>query len=93
MTSLKIHGVKRFNNDIFFTRFKKHYCPECGKLLNTIKMSKVVNSASPEAVNFDFSNGDVFLVGNIKFIWVDFECKNCDKVYSVNMIREFEKPN
>ncbi len=64
---MKIHGIKReWRNPIFC--LKKHDCPICGRLLRKVKISKVVNSNSEEAKDFDFSNGDTYLTGNIKFV-------------------------
>ena len=88
---MKIHGVKRESSNPFWLRFKKHYCPNCMKLLTTAKESKIVNSKSEEAKNFDFLLGDTYLVGNIKFIWTEFKCTACNKAYSTNKIRDIEK--
>ena len=88
---LKIHGVKREWSRPFWVRFKKHYCPVCKGLLTTINVSKVGNSKSEEAKNFDFSSVDTYMVGNIKFIWTEFLCSACEKTYSLHEIRESEK--
>lgn len=88
---MKIHGVKREWSRPFWVRFKKHHCPACNALLTTIKVSKVVNSKSEEAKNFDFSSGDTYMVGNIKFIWTEFRCNVCNNSYSLQEIRENEK--
>ena len=88
---MKIHGVKREWSRPFWVRFKKHHCPACNALLTTIKVSKVVNSKSEEAKNFDFSSGDTYMVGNIKFIWTEFQCNVCNNSYSLQEIRENEK--
>ena len=88
---MKIHGVKREWSRPFWVRFKKHHCPACNALLTTIKVSKVVNSKSEEAKNFDFSSGETYMVGNIKFIWTEFQCNVCDNSYSLQEIRENEK--
>ena len=45
-----IVGKKHVNNAIFYTIFKKHYCPACGTKLTRVKTSKIVNSRSPEAM-------------------------------------------
>ena len=60
-------------------------------LLTTTKASKIVNSNSEEAKDYDFSSGDTYLIGNIKFIWTEFLCTVCDKTYSLQEIRENEK--
>ena len=41
-------GKKYVNNAIFYTIFKKNYCPACGTKLTRVKTSKIVNSKSPE---------------------------------------------
>ena len=88
---LKIHGVKREWSRPFWVRFKKHYCPTCMNLLTTTKVSKIVNSNSEEAKDYDFSSGDTYMIGNIKFIWTEFLCAACGKTYSLQEIRENEK--
>ena len=88
---LKIHGVKREWSKPFWVRFKKHYCPTCMNLLTTTKVSKIVNSNSEEAKDYDFSSGDTYMIGNIKFIWTEFLCTACGKTYSLQEIRENEK--
>lgn len=65
-----VTGKKYFNNDVFFTLFKKHDCPQCGKRLQRVRVSQIVNSNSPEAEKFNFSLGDSFMVGNVEFIWI-----------------------
>lgn len=60
-------------------------------VLTTTKVSKIVNSDSEEAKDYDFSSVDAYLVGNIKFIWTEFLCTACSKTYSLQEIRENEK--
>ena len=88
-------GRKYFNNDIIYTIFKKHNCPKCGTLLNCVKVSKIVHSKSPEAkdFNFSFSGGDGYMIGNVKFIWKEFECSNCKQHYTVNELKSIEREN
>ena len=88
---MKIHSVKREWSNPFWVRFKKHYCPACMNLLTTTKSSKIVNSNSEEAKDYDFSFGDTDMIGNIKFIWTEFLCAACGKTYSLQEIRENEK--
>ena len=88
---LKIHGIKREWSRPFWVRFKKHYCPTCLNLLTTTNVSKIVNSNSEEAKDYDFSSGDTYMIGNIKFIWTEFLCTSCGKTYSLQEIRENEK--
>ena len=88
---MKIYGVKREWSRPFWVRFKKHYCPNCRGLLTITKVSKIVNSKSEEAKNFDFSSGDTNMEGNIKFIRTEFQCTACGKAYSLQEIRQYEK--
>lgn len=86
-----ISGKKYINNALFYTMFKKHYCPQCGKLLQRIKVSKIVNSKSPEAKNFDFSLGDSFMIGYVEFIWHEFRCPDCKINISIDRMRKIER--
>lgn len=62
-------GKKYLNNDFFYSVFRRHYCPTCHQTkLTRVKTSKIVNSKSPEAKNYDFSLGDSFMVGDVEFI-------------------------
>ena len=88
---MKVHGVKRMWRRPFWVHLKKHYCPVCMNLLTTTKVSKVVNSRSEEAKEYDFSSGDGFMAGNIKFLWTEFVCINCDKTYPLDEIIEYER--
>ncbi len=88
---MKTHGVKRIWSRPFWVRFKKHYCTICMNLLHTTKTSKIVNWKSDEAKNYDFSSGDTYMIGNIKFIWTEFQCDACGKSFSINEIRANEK--
>lgn len=86
-----ITGKKYFNKDVFYTIFKKHYCPVCRTQLSRIRTSKIVNSRSPEAKNWDFSSGDGFMVGDVEFIWKEFYCPICKKRIPIDEIRRIEK--
>ena len=87
---MKIHGVKREWANPFWVRFKKHHCPACGGLLTVTKVSKVVNSSSEEAKDYDFSSADTPMVGNIRFVRTAFHCVACDEVFSIREIRKNE---
>lgn len=52
----KIYNIKRIWSRPFFVNLKKHYCPVCGEELQKIKVSKIVNSKSEEAKDYDFSS-------------------------------------
>ena len=84
---MKIHGEKKEWSNPFFV-YRKHFCPECGAKLRVKKNAKVVDSASEEAKDYDFSNGAGFMVGNIRFVRTEFLCKACKKTYSVEEVRQ-----
>ncbi len=88
---MKIHGIKRIWSSPFFLHFKKHFCPVCHKKLTPVEVIKVVNSKSEEAKNFDFSSGDGYMVGNIKFIWTELKCMDCNCTYSIKEMKAIEK--
>jgi len=90
---MKIQHVHRTWSRPFFVNFRKHYCPACGESLQKVKISKIVNSRSEEAKNYDFSSagGDGYMIGNVKFIWTEFTCVRCNKNYSVNDIYRIER--
>lgn len=84
-------GKKYIESNVFYTVFKKHYCPMCGTKLTRKKTSKVVNSKSPEAKNYDFSLGDTFLNSDIEFIWKEFYCPICKRTISIDEMKEIGK--
>ena len=87
---MKVHGVKReWSSPIFC--LKTHYCPCCKERLEKTKTETIVNSASEEAKNYDFSNVDTYLVGNIKFVRTAFRCNRCDKTYSIEGLKKAEQ--
>ncbi len=90
---MKAHHVKRIWSRPLFVKWRKHLCPVCGKKLQKIKISKIVNSQSEEAKDYDFSSpgGDGYMIGNVKFIWTEFYCGKCDKNFSINGIYQTEK--
>ena len=66
------HGYKREYNDVLYFK-KDHFCPDCKTKLEKVPISKVVNSKSPEAKDFDFSmGGGTYAVGDIQFTWDGF---------------------
>ena len=83
------NGYKREYNDVLYFR-KDHFCPDCGTKLEKVAVSKVVNSRSPEAKEFDFRLGDTFMVGDVRFTWDEFECPNCKRHLTVNEMKEIE---
>ena len=74
----------------FYVHFKKHYCPLCGNKVIASYISKTVNSKSIEAKDYDFSFGDVFLIGDVEFRIRCFYCKSCDINISIKEMQLFE---
>jgi uncharacterized protein YlaI len=90
---MKIHGYKREWQSPFWVNLRNHFCPDCDKIVNVTTESKVVNSKSPEAKDFDFSDacGEINLVGNIKFTWTVFECPVCKRRFRIEEMKRIEK--
>ena len=90
---MKINGHKRIYDDVIWVNLRNHFCPDCDEVVNVTTESKVVNSKSPEAKNYDFSDacGEVNMVGNIKFTWTVFECPVCKRRFSVKEMKQIEK--
>ena len=84
------HGyIREYNDGLYFK--KDHFCPDCKTKLEKVTVSKVVNSRSPEAKDFDFSmGGGTYAVGDIQFTWYEFECPNCKKHLTINEMKEIE---
>ena len=90
---MKIHGYKKEWQSPFWVNLRNHFCPDCDETVNVTTESKVVNSKSPEAKNYDFSDacGETNLVGNIKFTWTVFECPVCKRRFTVSEMKQIEK--
>ncbi len=76
-----------------FSYLKKHYCPKCSSILVPIKVSKIVNSRSPEAKYYDFSVGITAgaFIGDVKFTWNEFKCPQCGYQISVKDLKLYER--
>ena len=95
-----IHGIRYVRQDISYIS-KKHYCPICNTLLDVVKVSKVINSNSEETKELPpilpktvIGRGVKFrnynAVGNIKWIWKQFECPNCKHHFTVDQMKQIE---
>ena len=75
----------------FYVHLKKHFCPECGNKLELSYVSKIVNSKSPDAKDYDFSLGDIFWVGDVEFRTRYFHCTNCQLDISFQEMKKHER--
>jgi hypothetical protein len=95
------HGVQYVNQDIGYMS-KKHYCPDCKCELKKVNVSKIINSGSEEAKNMPkmFSKTRIGIrgiqfrsyryVGDIEYIWKEFDCENCKRHFTVEEMKEIE---
>ena len=74
-----------------YVHLKKHYCPQCGERLKLRYVSKIVNSKSAEAKNYDFSVGDTFFVGDVEFRTRYFYCPSAIFEISFKAQKKYEK--
>ncbi len=86
-----IKAVKKDTGSLIYMRFKKHNCPECGKQLKLVKLTKVVRAKTREAKNFDLSAAGQPLGEKVKIVWYEFKCRDCDKTYTEKSMRQIEK--
>lgn len=86
-----VSGVKKDTGSFVYMRLMKHNCPECGKQMKVVKMTRVVRAKTKEAKNFDFTACDLSLGDKVKFIWYEFKCRDCDKTYTEANLRAIEK--
>ena len=88
---MRHHHVQKILRYPFYVNCKKHCCINCGEILRKIKTSKIVNSNSPEAENFDFHTVDSYMIGNVRFIHTEFQCPKCKRKFTIDEIKEIEK--
>ncbi len=69
--------------NLFYVFLKKHYCPDCGNKLFRKTISKIVNSKSSKAKEYDFEVADITVKGDMKFTHIEFYCNQCNKYYTV----------
>ena len=84
------HGYKREYNDVLYFR-KDHFCPDCGTKLEKVAVTRVINSRSPEAEDYDLSMaGGGFMLGDIQLTRDELECPNCQRHLTVNEMKQIE---
>ena len=82
-----------YDASLFYVHCKKHFCPKCGSKVELGYDKKIVNSRSPEAKDYDFSCGDTFLIGDVKFITRCFYCPECQRNISFKEMKIYEREN
>lgn len=75
----------------FYVHWKRHFCPKCGNKLELRYASRIINSKSPEATDYDFSVGDTFFVGDVEFRIGYFHCLNCQLDISFKEMKKYEE--
>ena len=84
------YGKKVVYQDVMYLR-KNHFCPTCEGKVDIVDVSRIVDSNSAEAENFDFSlSRKTQMVGEIEFHWKEFECKECAKRYTIDEMKKIE---
>ncbi len=73
---------------LFYLIFKKHCCPKCGNKLLKEKISKIVNSNSPEAKEYDFEVSDIIVKGDMKFTHIELYSNQCNKYYTIKKAKK-----
>ena len=73
-----------------FYLLRKHTCPHCAQPLRRCKRAVAVNSGSPEAKDYDFSSGDTYMTGNVKFITYFFHCQACGADYDIPELKKLK---
>jgi hypothetical protein len=85
-------SYKYYLNCGLFYLMRKHYCLKCNSLLEKKKVSKIVNSHSPEAKDYKFSTGgNSYLHGDVKFTTLNFFCMTCNAQYTIEEQIEIER--
>lgn len=74
----------------FWLYLRKHVCPNCNAKVKRQYSSKIVNSNSPEAAEYDFSLGDTYLSGDVEFRTRCFYCPNCKRDISIQEMKKYE---
>ena len=87
-----IARTQRIRYPIFYTSFKKHYCPNCTTRLRLIKKSKMIVSDTSETNN-DLYFGTGSPEANVRFIWKEFQCPSCKTEFTIENIKKIEQNN
>ncbi len=82
---------QRIYESPIYVHYKDHFCPYCNSKTEVKKVKKLVNSKSSEAMEFNFSNGDGFMFGDVEFTFDVFFCEKCGLEFRVKDMKNFEQ--
>ena len=79
-----------YSGNPFWLYLRRHVCPNCNAVVKRHYSSKIVNSNSTEATEYDFSLGDTYLLGDVEFRTRCFYCSNCKQDISIQEMKTYE---
>lgn len=88
---MKYQHIKWIYKSPFYVHWKKHFCPACNERLRIIKVSRIINSKSEEAKDYNFHTLDNYMIGNVKFVWKEFQCPKCKRQFTIDEMKQIEK--
>jgi DNA-directed RNA polymerase subunit M/transcription elongation factor TFIIS len=80
-----------YKANIFYLRFKKHYCPKCGIRLEKVYSAKLINSDSEEIEKYGLKLKVKKKQGKIELRFGKFHCPQCNYEISFDDMKVFEK--
>ena len=86
-----ITRTQHIRHSVWYTLFKKHYCPSCSAKLHLIKKTKLIASNAPGANNYSGILSEVSPEENIRFIWNEFQCPNCKADFTIENMKKIER--
>jgi len=87
----KISVKNYYSVNPFYVYLQKHYCPQCNLVLKVKYDSKIVNSNSSEAKDYNFIIGDSTARGDVEFRTNFFFCQNCELGIPFDEMKKYEK--
>lgn len=87
-----IHGKSKSFEGMLYLK-KPHFCPKCKDKLDVVTISRVVDSNSSEAKQYDFSiskTDGTYMAGNIEFSWQELKCPSCNRQFTIAEMQRIE---
>jgi DNA-directed RNA polymerase subunit M/transcription elongation factor TFIIS len=82
---------KVYKAGIFYLRFKKHYCPQCGAHLERAYSAKLIDSNSEKIKKYDLTFKVKKKQGKIELRFGKFHCLRCNFEISFDDMKILEK--